>query len=446
MNRLTQFALNKGIDAFKGQLSNELKKYGIKKPAKIMESIVLEKYDMTSVSGKIDLIKLNENDGISKLLKESLSHFSPTLNIDDIIKKVVSKIMDLNDTAFTFNVKYGTSPQYDINFVNVATFNNSSYTINLGNIFSGIDDDDIPKILTMVKDSVSSMDLADNVKAKINEILDSVKIKDELNIFKNDIVSKSEEIDGTVETISSDIIETSNQIMGNQNKTTGGMTISQLGEKFSEAVPSVRAAVSEANGSAESGLVTYSSVTPAANVNDESTSVAPSGTITHGGDSTADKAIHASVTGGKGGEYICEQITEVIKQTKGDMVKQISLELQNGLKNDTEGSIKTVVAAQVREFAKSFAAEIGSLIYTTTTQNRETAQPIIEMVKNDISEGIRTMLAERTDNGLDAVYKSILADVKEQLYAELKKEQSKKGGKTTRKNRLRNRNRKTKKR
>ena len=68
------------------------------------------------------------------------------------------------------------------------------------------------------------------------------------------------------------------------------------------------------------------------------------------------------------------------------------------------------------------------------------------MVKNDISEGIRTMLAERTDNGLDAVYKSILADVKEQLYAELKKEQSKKGGKTTRKNRLRNRNRKTKKR
>lgn len=433
MNRLTQFALNKGIDAFKGQVSNELKKYGIKKPAKIMESIVLEKYDMTSASGKIDLIKLNENDGISELLKESLSYFSPTLNIDDIIKKVVSKIMDLNDTAFTFNVKLGTSPQYDINFVNVATFNNSSYTINLGNIFSGIDDDDIPKILTMVKDSVSSMDLADNVKAKINEILDSVKIKDELNIFKNDIVSKSEEIDGTVETISSDIIETSNQIMGNQNKTTGGMTISQLGEKFSEAVPSVRAAVSEANGSAESGLVTDSSVTP-------------SGTITYGGDSTADKAIYASVTGGNGGEYICEQITEVIKQTKGDMVKQISLELQNGLKNDTEGSIKKVVEAQVREFATSFAAEIGSLIYTTTTQNRETAQPIIEMVKNDISEGIRTMLAERTDNGLDAVYKSILADVKEQLYAELKKEQSKKGGKTTRKNRLRNRNRKTKKR
>ena len=165
--------------------------------------------------------------------------------------------------------------------------------------------------------------------------------------------------------------------------------------------------------------------------------------------------IKNSVEVGEGHKLICNTIKTILDETKQTFIADLGAELNQSLKNKTETSIQAIVTEQVRDFAIQFSADIGNLIYATKGQNEDTSQTIIEMVKTDISEGIKSMLAERTDNGLDKVYKSILEDVKNQLRDKLIEENNKgnmtsvtkktNGGKITRKNRLRNRHRKTKK-
>ena len=82
-NKGIDAVIDAAIDALKVQLSTELKNYGIN-PGKIMESIKLEEKSMNKVTGIIDLIKLNEDGGISKLLNEFIVHLAPKSQIDHI--------------------------------------------------------------------------------------------------------------------------------------------------------------------------------------------------------------------------------------------------------------------------------------------------------------------------------------------------------------------------
>jgi len=230
-------AIDAGIDALKYQLSKELKNYGIRNPDIIMESIKLEEKSMTHVTGIIDLIKLNEDGGISKLLNEFIVHLAPKSQIDHITKLVVSEIMKMENTAFKFSVKLGTPPQYNIDFVNVVTFNNDNYSINIANIFKGID---VDTIIGSVVEYVSQIEnLDDTAKKRINELLGDDVFKTRLTELKEGFVSKSVEIKGSVKTIYRDIEEAINIMKQNQDNKTGGMNISSVAEKISETLPEV---------------------------------------------------------------------------------------------------------------------------------------------------------------------------------------------------------------
>jgi len=239
--KLKEKGIDAVIDALKDQLSTELKKYVIN-PGKIMESIKLEEKSMNKVTGIIDLIKLNEDGGISKLLNEFIVHLAPKSQIDHInhiTKLVVSEIMKMENTAFKFSVILGTPPKYNIDFVNVVTFNNDNYSINIANIFKGID---VDTIIDSVVEYVSQIEnLDDTAKKLINELLHDKDFKTRLTKFKEWFVSESVEIKGSVKTIYRDIEEAINIMKQNPDNKTGGMGLGfgSLSEKISKRFPEV---------------------------------------------------------------------------------------------------------------------------------------------------------------------------------------------------------------
>lgn len=252
---------NKGMDILFNVL--KLENYGITEQdkEKIKESINFNKTTMSYASGVIDLKKLNENNGISNLLKNSITFYAPNLdtnhieNINKIIVNVVNNIVGMDNTAFTFSCNFGPPPRIEIDFVNVATFDGVNYSINIANILENIELENIEEkdILPLIKYCVPP---------EIYNHLDYSKMITELAEYKKYVVESTDPnekiVDGEVGNISNDIEEAIREIMGNENKTTGGMKLQNMAKYMVASMPSLAQLASSAKLAATGPVSTVS--------------------------------------------------------------------------------------------------------------------------------------------------------------------------------------------